>query len=154
MPTVLGAGSAFLTHMCILPCPSPRLSSFYCSTVVWHLQPNMHSYFDVTRCLDFELDWGTISTAWSMCSCFPACRGGLRAHVWVFDTCEQVSISGNAASITVLVFTWWETLLGGSWENGCVIMKSSAVNRWGWGEAPLLMGPQGAIDWWPCVCAW
>lgn len=40
------------------------------------------------------------------------------------------------------------------WENGCVIMKSSAMNQEGCGEAAILTGPRGAIDWWPCVCAW
>lgn len=36
------------------------------------------------------------------------------AHTWMWDAGEHVSVPATAASITVLVFTWWETLLGSS----------------------------------------
>lgn len=69
---------------------------------------------------------------------------------------EHVSVPIEAASITVLVFTWWEMLLGSSSPS-----SSERMDVWLWSHqpwtseaAPLLMGPQGAIDWWPCVCAW
>lgn len=163
---MLGAGSAFLTHVCILPCPSARFS------VVLLFNSCLASYTEHSPALwCYTLTWFKCPTGGHffclMCTHLPR-HPSLSSwqgwwwwvHKWMCDAGGGVCSRPYQSSIHYSVGVHMvgdvirELIAFLLWENGCVIMKSSAMNQWDWGEAPLLMGPGGAIDWWPCVCAW
>ncbi len=141
---------------------------FCCSTVVWHHIPNIDPHFDVTHWLYSNVQQEDFFLfVCLMCSHLPrhpslSSRQGRwwRAHKWMCVAGGGARLCPFRRSIHYSVGVHMvgdvirELIAFLLWENGCVIMKSSAMNQWGWGEAPLLMGPRGAIDWWPCVCAW
>lgn len=138
MPTVLGAGSAFLNHVCILPCPSPRLSvvllfnsclasnvehwlALWCRTLTWFSYPTGGYFSSLLNVLLFPLDCPLPLSGWQ--------EWWLWAHM--IQEGEHVSVPTEAASITVLVFTWWETLLGSS-----SLLSSERIDVWLWSHQP------------------
>lgn len=133
MPTVLGAGSAFLTHVCILflsftsvvllfnSCLASTIkhtTPLWCHTMTWFQYLTRGHFFSLLNVL-----------------LFPAFSQYERDRAGEL-TCECVMHGEHVgliegASITVLVPTWWEMLLGSSSPS-----SSERMDVWLWSHHP------------------